>query len=1208
MSFTPAQQKAIKARGNVLVVAGAGTGKTSTLVERCLDCLTNETPRASLDEILMVTFTDAAAAEMRHRIRARLEERLKEEPQSAHWQEQLALFETAHIGTLHRFCLQLVRQHFYELGLDPQLAVMAEEEGRLLADEILDEVLENHYSGENQEAEAVQKLIQAQGREGDKPIRALVMRLHHYTQTKPDPTGWFDDQLAMLARDEPLRWREWLAQGTREWREQWLPTLEKMAAANDIAKQCAEALRELAPNQPTWRPQAATTLKKIISSREQCGKRKKGAWLDPLKGFFAEADFLFSLVQPGATVDPLTEDWNWVRAQMTTLLGLAREFETAFTEAKRELGVVDFHDLEQYALRLLWDPATKKISATAQHWRTKLRFVFVDEYQDINAAQDKIIEALSRDGDKANRFLVGDVKQSIYRFRLADPRIFQEYADAWRKKDGAGQSIPLVDNFRSREGILQFVNSVFSTVMRRNLGGVDYSEEAKLQFGAPQERAALSTLSGEPCVELRLRKKNSNTHPEPEQENPQTMVWLDEMEEAGKDARLVALRLCELRTQGHPVWDEQAKTFRPVEWRDMAVLLRSPGNKAESYAKEFSRLNVPLVVSRGGFYQTTEISDLRSLLQVLDNPLQDLPLLAVLHSPLVGLALDELATIRLVGKGVFWNVLTRWHEIESHKPQPEQLSLWSAGASRETGRKVAAFLDCFARWRRLARQESLSRGLEAVLTETHYATWLLTQPRGEQRHANVQRFLGLAQQFDQFQRQGLFRFLRFIDAQQLAETEPDVPAIAEENSVRLMSIHQSKGLEFPVVVVADIGKAFNTSDQRADLILDEILGVCPQIKPPHTGKSYPSLPHWLARRRQHREMLGEELRLLYVAMTRARHTLLICGSVSKSKFEKFWENGQELDPFALSSVNCLADWLGVWFARNCSTDSDSGENSMLRWRIHDDSILAGANITAVPMESQKDIGADMPPQEWQRLRERVTWQYPFMPATRVPAKTSVSVLRRSAAEEDEENFDLPGIRQRNRFSRRVATAATSPKVSAVEIGNAHHAFLQLISLERVTSLTELRAEAERLVKESAFAEDQVAMLDFKSLMAFWDSELGKKIRAHKSHVKRELAFTARFSPAEIAELTGERCETALDTEFVVVQGVSDLAVMLPNEIWLVDFKTDAVAAEQLSEKLKVYEPQLKLYARALSRIYKRPVTGCWLYFLATQAAVKVQTL
>ena len=526
------------------------------------------------------------------------------------------------------------------------------------------------------------------------------------------------------------------------------------------------------------------------------------------------------------------------------------------------------------------------------------------------------------------------------------------------------------------------------------------------------------------------------------------------------------------------------------------------------------------------------------------------------------------------------------------------------------------FLDRFARWRRLARQSSLSRCLEAVLAETLYDTWLLTQPRGEQRHANVQRFLRLARQFDTFQRQGLFRFLCFIEAQKRADTEPEVRPVSAENTVRLMSIHQSKGLEFPVVVVADLGKAFNLADLRAGIILDEQYGLCPQIKPPHTGKRYPSLPYWLARQRQHRELLGEELRLLYVAMTRARDTLLLSGSVSEKKLRNLWHG--EAESQDLAAARSFVDWLGAWFSvrvvGQASSILTTGENRLLRWVFLDDTSLveSGAEAAAEPAESE----IDAPPEVWQQLRTRLSWQYPFAAATRAPAKTSVTgLLRRSLAQLDDDVFRLQPREEQaggpGRFSIRTpARKAVLPGAapSAVEIGIAHHLFLRFVSLERTGSVEDLNQEAQRLRQEQAMSPEQIALLDLGAVTAFWKSELGQAIRSQARFVKRELAFTARFSPESLAALTGGPHEARLEDEFVVVQGVADLVVPRPDELWLVDFKTDALKRGDVAAKVHLYAPQMRLYARALSQIYQRPATGCWLYFLDCQAAVKVKDL
>jgi ATP-dependent helicase/nuclease subunit A len=1294
-SLTPSQRQAVAARGNVLVMAGAGTGKTHTLVERCLHCLCSEQPPASLEEILVVTFTEAAAAEMRRRLREQLEEKLRAAPDEPRWAEQIALFDTAHIGTLHSFCLKLVREHFHELGLDPQLTMLDAGEARLLADETLDEELQEHYAGQNKLAEAVQKLIQIYGGGRDQAIRQLVLRLHHYAQTRPDADGWLARQIEHFAAPAPDEWRGWLLNGIQAWHDEWLPVLEILSAENEKATEllgifsrlgsapasgairrapasninAAEKTNERQMSSPNAndedvvghtrgacapqfsRETAADILAQIISADGNWPARRKTVLRKPLEKFFADAAFLHSLAATENGRDPLVEDWNWVRGHMDALVRLTQNFSARFAARKRDDGVLDFHDLEQFALKLLWDFAADRPTSVAGRWRQRIRFVFVDEYQDINAAQDKIIQALSRDlspsprpsGERAgergvelannrpprpdplllgggegegqpaapvgNRFLVGDVKQSIYRFRLADPKIFRDYAQSWRGKNG--QTIPLAENFRSREGLLNFVNSVFEPLMREEIGGVRFDAGARLQFGAPGQRAELSRAKdASPCAELLLRFKKGRNDAEPGDDSDDDD--LADLQETEKEARLLALRLKRLEAGNQEIWDTEKKLFRPAEWRDMAVLLRAPSGKAEIFAKEFQRAGVPLVVERGGFYDSNEILDLLSLLQLLDNPLQDVPVIAVLRSPLAGLSLDELAQIRLAAKGVhFWTALNRWCDVTRDGGR-----VTGSEATAETFSKADNFLKRFLRWRQLARRASLSQCLESMLAETHYAEWLLARPRGAQRRANVERFLGLAQKFDQFQRQGLFRFLKFIEAQCEAEVEPEVAAVADENAVRLMSIHQSKGLEFPVVAVADLAKPFNTQDLRGEIIFDETFGLCPRVQPPHTGRRYPSLPHWLAQQHQRREQWGEELRLLYVALTRARDTLILTAAVTEKKWGSLWLKPEAITIQAIVAAKSYADWLGLWFAQytgGTTATATEGELPHLRWRLTEDAELADEGLDK---PAEKEL-LPLDDKTRRQLRETLAWQYPFAAATQRAAKSSVTVLRRQAAEElDDEAEQVFRLRfSENRLARTLAppaqnlkssrSAGRNPKLSAAATGTAHHKFLQFVALNKANDVAALKSEANRLEQEKVLSVDERAALALEDIAAFWNSEPGEKIRAQAARVRRELAFTARFSPAELETLTGVKSAPGLEGEFVVVQGVADLVVLLPEEIWLADFKTDEIRQNGLPDKIKAYAPQLKLYAQALEKIYARPVTERWLHFLAARKTVEI---
>lgn len=1165
------------------MIAGAGTGKTHTLVERCLNLICDE--HVSLDEVLIVTFTEAAATEMRERLREGLQSAAHRRPSAVNLPEQLALFDAAHIGTLHSFCFKLIREHFHELGLDPQLAVLDEGQARLLADEILEEQFQSHYEDDDSFSVAVRELIRVYGNGRDENIRSLVLRLYHYIQTRADAESWLKQQIETFSSAEPVQWREWLSEAISNWRDDWLEILEGLKSENTKAAECLEILKRFPTGRAVIPNSCASLLEEIVAAREgKYPSGKKVALRKPLEGLFEEASFLGSLVAKGKS-DPLAEDWEWIRGHMKALLLLAKEFSEKFAMRKQSDGALDFHDLEQLAIKLLWDFEAARPTAIAKQWRERLRFVFVDEYQDINAAQDKIISALSRD----NRFLVGDVKQSIYRFRLANPKIFADYSK--NPNDWNGKAIALTENFRSREPLLDFINSLFAPLMREDIGGIVYDEQAKLKFGSKQTRTPLSSGENpEPRVELLLRVKSRNENSNGEAGDDS----LADLQESEKEARMLALRLLEVKNSGCKIWDDGE--FRAAEWGDFAVLLRSPASKAEIFAKQFAQAGVPLLVERGGFYDSSEISDLLSLLQLADNPLQDIPCIAVLRSPLVGCSLDELAEIRLVGQGHFWFALN-------------QVS--KSSVKKETREKVENFLERFSRWRKLAQQVSLSQCLEEILAETHYDDWLLSRPRGAQRRANVQRFLNLAEQFDAFQKQGLFRFLRFVEAQREIEAEPEVAPLAEENAVRLMSIHQSKGLEFPIVALADLGKTFNEQDLRGEIILDERFGLCSRVKPPSSGGRYPSLAYWLAQKNQRRELRGEELRLLYVALTRAQDTLILSGSILGKKWEAYFQNNVAIGPRNILAANSCMDWLGIWFKiQGASFGVESGatgELPLLRWRIVDDSELGEHGETPNNSAAASDIlwnGAIE-----KKLGEVLNWKYPFVAATQRAAKTSVTALRRAAEESDEEAEQefprLTDLGENFSAARRTRTQINTAKLNAADTGLAHHKFLQHFSFESAKDLKWFAAEAKRLGKEGYLSAEEVAALDLEALADFWSSKIGEKIRANAAFVQREMAFTAGFKPEELDAVFERESETSLDDDVIIVQGVADLVVLLPGEIWLADFKTDDVKAKELGEKIKLYSPQLKLYARALEKIYSRPVTNGWLHFLSARETVSI---
>ena len=1182
MSTTHAQQQAVHATGNVLVAAGAGAGKTSTLVARCVRLITGG---GSLENILMVTFTEAAAAEMRSRIRHALEATRNAEAADSGFHfshsaldEQLALLDTASICTLHSFCFKLVRHHFHELELDPQLSVMDEARASVLMEETLDELFRQHYTGERGGGGAVEELILTHAGGLEQPVRELILKMHRYTQTQPNPGAWIEEQLRVFTDEEPTAWRQHLLAALHEWRGRWVGPLRAQPTEHVTAREVAARLEAVSVTATL--EDFAAVLASVPEARSL-----KSKFREP-EAFFEETSFLRSVTVRHDGIDPLAQDWAWSRGGMETLLRLAQQFATALAEAKREQAALDFNDLEQFALRLLWDAGQGTATELGREYRERFHHVFVDECQDINAVQDAIICAVSRGESNAeretrnaergtsspssapgNRFLVGDVKQSIYRFRLADPRIFQGYEASWRQ-GVEGQVIPLSDNFRSREALLEFFNAVFADLMRPELGRVAFDDEAKLQFGAPEKRRALTSQeSPGPRVHLHLRLTEAGQGGGVEADGDSDTA---ELTGAEHEARIVANRLRELVEQGHEITG--ANGPRAVAWGDMAVLLRSPSAKAEIYAREFARQNIPLAVAQSDFFDALEITDLLGVLLLLDNPLQDVPLLGVLRSPLVGLTDDDLATIRLAQRGVhFWMALRRFHEMD-----------WAASAWPA----VDQFIERFARWRRMGRDASIGQRLETILAETHYLDGLAARTANPQRAAqclaNVRRLLTLAQQFDPFQRQGVPRFLRFVEAQRAVAGRE--PMAAHGGAVQLISIHRSKGLEYPVVVAPDLGKRFNFDDLKANILLHERYGLCPRIKPPHTGQRYPSLTHWLYTRQERSELLGEEMRLLYVAMTRARDTLLLVGTATRKRAVEMWPE-MTASPDELLGASSMLEWLGPWFTRRADDDwigQVRGENALFSWRIYSDEdavIVPGNKLPELDSASVPDFTG---PETW------LDWKYPFETTTREAAKTSVSALRRKLSESAAE--------ARPWRPARLETHPADGGLSAAEIGTAHHTFLEFADLAKLTSDAGVAGEAAQLVATGVLSEAEARQLNHAGLVRFWRSDLGQQLLAELPCLHRELPFTVRFAAADLQQL-GLASGSLPGEEFVVVQGVADMVVILRDEIWLLDFKTDDLAPDAVPGRAKFYTPQLEAYSAALGRIYGKKVTRRWLHFL-----------
>ena len=1181
MSLTQSQIQAIQTEGNVVVVAGAGTGKTKTLVERCVSRVCAAVDPISVDQLLVVTFTKAAATEVRKRIRDRLEEELRRNPTAARIIEQIELLEHANISTLHSFCNHLIRQHFYLLNIDPQSKLLDEPEAKVLRTEVMDDFLEKAYRKQDATANDLRQLVLDYFNGDDRPLRELIGKLHNFTETRQDSSKWYEEQTSFYENPRASTWRDQLPVITQRWIDRWSsPALDQPPASP-----AAGLLRDIF----TRFQAGAETYRDGLQELSNCYKNSAiwirgtiGKYRDPIDSLFVEAEFLLTFYNTSDDQDPLQEDWECVRPHMLALLRAAHTFSQVYADRKKQDGVLDFHDLEQFTIRLLCDEVTLKPTPIADRWRQKFAYICVDEYQDINPAQDQIIQSLGGQATKESRFLVGDVKQSIYGFRQAAPEVFQSYEKLWSEKSTTQRCIYLRENFRSHEAILGVVNGLFSRIMTGDLGGVRYDENHHLKFGNPEQRSHLKYQAKDPRpVEILLWRieeiqQIDGSDQESDAEPLAGALELADIATTEAEALLVARRFKRLVESRTMIQDPITHQPREVGYGDMAILLRNPSARLEGYATVFHREGIPLQAKRTGFYESVEVMDLLHLLEILDNPRQDIPVIAVLRSPLVGLSLGELAQIKNSGRELcFWLAVKKTAEENPTDP----LAI-----------KLGSFLENWRRWRALARHLSISQRLEIILTETHYLQWLNNQDRAGQRCTNVELLMELARAFGRRQGGSLYQFVCFLEHRREMSGDEISPQAIGENGVRLMSIHGSKGLEFPIVAVAGLGGRFNDDDLKKPILLDDGLGLCSIIQLPQTGQRYESLFLWHARHEAKIRARHEEMRLLYVAMTRAQEKLFLVGTATDKKREG-WPNENK----GLKAMTYL-DWIGPWIAANAPELLQSGQGNSEYWSLWSGSETPLRTKIQDDTKSVAKIADNFSVEDRDALRRSLQWTYPQQEATRQSAKTTVSRLRKSSSGIGTD--DNSPINESFLVSNKPINGPRNrgDGLTPQQVGEVYHRFLELIRPEPDFSVAVLTRERQRLLSEQVLSSVEADYLDLSCISIFWSGPIGQEILSHWSEVRRELPFTIRVNKIDLAELNIDLPQLPED-DFIIVQGMADLVVIRPLELWIVDFKTDQGAPHQIQTKTQHYTTQLKLYGAALTRIYHRPTTKLLLHFL-----------
>lgn len=1160
-AWTRAQQDAISARqGTVLVAAAAGSGKTAVLVQRAIERLTDRENPVPADRLLIVTFTKAAAQEMRARLEQRLWGLIRENPENPVLRRQSLLLPQAHIGTVDSFCAEMVREFFHVLDISPEFTILSDKREEELCGEALEEALQAAFeSGE------VAELADAfTGERDDRRLAAMVRTLYRFMQSHPFPERWLEDKVALYEQGDEALWEGAVLSYAKETAAYCCGLLEagQEAAAQDVKLEenfgpvFTEDRRQLSALMEAC---AAGDWDKALALRQAFAPSRR----KPLRGY--KEDPLFCRLdacrkEVAKALEPLEKCLCGTRGEncrelqeaaplLKSLQALTLDFSRRYREKKRERDFLDYSDLEHLAIELFCRPDGSP-TPVAKEVSARFGEIMIDEYQDINEVQDSLFRAVSQ--DEKNLFMVGDVKQSIYGFRRAMPEIFLRRRKSFplydREQDSYPASIVLDRNFRSRREVTESVNFVFSQLMSREAGDIDYTGEERLVCAAPYEdKAGCET----------------------------EVLLIDRQGVPAETAEAAAIgkRIREMVEGGFPITAKEGE--RPACWGDFCILLRSANKYAHRYARELAALGVPArAASSGGFFAAKEVQAVLSLLRVIDNPNQDIPLLAVLMSPLYGFTPDDLARLR-----------------EGDRKSSLYISLLRGAKENALCRRV---LEEVGELRSLCATMPADAFLTLLYSRTGYPDMVLAMEEGRSRLENLRLLQQYAKEYEGSGYHGLSGFVRFLD--RLREGGADLQAAQPQQedgpAVQIMSVHRAKGLEFPVCIVAGCGRSFVT-DQREDVLLHPVLGLGVKLKDAARSARYTTTAREAIALESARSSAAEELRVLYVAMTRAKEKLILAGSGEKMEEMvgklAMRAAGAGVSPYLVRKAKNALEWLVLCALRH----PDGGElrktagaedlplcrESFTPWRIQ-------AIPYAPPPLPEAGELEEVPPPDLMlaaRLRERASFQYPYAERLEIPAKVSASKLAAEQGGAGEISLSRPAW-----LGEKGMTPA--------ERGIALHEFMQFADFHAAAENPE--KELIRLVEKAWLTPEQGEAVDVHRVRAFFQGSLGRRVLA-SAEVLKERRFTVTLP----AHMVREGLEDGGLEEQVVLQGAVDCTFLEGGRIHIIDFKTDRV--ETVEELWQRYQVQIRLYAYAMEQAAGQQVGDLVLYSTyLSQACVK----
>ncbi|MBD5530870.1 MAG: helicase-exonuclease AddAB subunit AddA [Lachnospiraceae bacterium] len=1223
MQYTKEQRKVIELHNrNLLVAAAAGSGKTAVLVERILHMVMDEVRPVDIDRLLVVTFTKAAASEMRERIGILLEKKLREMPENEHLQKQSALLHNAKIMTIDSFCQSVLRNHFELAGLDPAFRVADENEIRLIREDILEELLEEKFAEGGEEFLLFADAYQGRGSR----LESSILELYEYASGFPWPEDYLALCVAGYEMDTPERLTNapWMKELLSEIREKAKELADYVNAALAICREPegplayekallsdADALAGLLKENTynglhkilhEWKKEALARMKS-----GSCDDGKKQRVMNIRKKVYAELDKL-TKQDVVLSAEELCDLLALCRPAVLTLVRLVQEFTARFQEKKQELNIVDFSDLEHEALHLFLEKnedGTLVPTQTALAYREEFAEILIDEYQDSNMVQELLLRSISgEDEGRPNRFMVGDVKQSIYRFRLAKPEIFLEKYERYGTEDGAYQRIDLHKNFRSRKEVLTCVNEICGRLMRSEIGHIVYDDAAALYVGA-QFPCDAEDAGTDYRAEILL----SDAVPDLKRE-----------QRIEQEARMTAIRIREL--VGNAMVTErrvnaQGETeacLRPASYRDIVILLRTSGDWFDCYRRVLEREGIPVyVATRTGYFAASEIQTIFHYLKVLDNPRQDIPMFGVLLSAFGGFTEEEITALCTGGnENCLYESLKRAAGMEDDTAQE----------APELRRKANAFLAQYAEFRDRMLYTPIHELLRMLIRDTGYDLLMEALPGGAKRRANLDALIEKAAAYEKTSFHGLFHFMRYIENLRKYEVDYGEADIADERAdlVRIMTIHASKGLEFPICFVGGLGKQFNAQDEKKSIVHDAELGIGIDYVNPIARTKTRNLLKSVMNRKEKKERLGEELRVLYVALTRAKEKLIMTGTVKDAGVyeEELRErpslygiapdgapqsgNGKDaqedhamafMTPLPVGMIrdaSSMLDWVmaAVYAGDLCG--------KTVTVCVQDTERLAAAECKADTAEELRRLllscEADREEKWEHQCRERFSFSYPYAALRGLYTKTTVSELKIAALEaagEERESADtlFPETHARTyipRFEREEQTLGTAR-------GTAYHKALELMDLSAENTLAALEADLRARERSGALPNGYYELLNLNKLLRFKKSALAARMLAaeKKGKLYREQPF--------VLGLPANRLNAAFpETETVLIQGIIDVFFEEEDGLVIADYKTDRV---QTAEELRTrYQVQLDYYGEALMRLTHKRIKQKLLYSFA----------